>query len=397
MASGRRIRLVHVITRMDRGGSAQNTLDTAMGLAKEYDTHLVHGPSLESAMGPAERARVEEALARAEAAGVSRVVCPHLVRAVSPARDLAALRELKRLFSRLSPDVVHTHTSKAGALGRLAAAAAGVPAVIHTPHGHVFYGHFGPVASRGYLAAERFLDRFTHVLVALTTAEARDYEALGVARKAALVVVHSGVDVERFAGQGDRTAARAALGLSPDAAVVGCVGGLWPHKGQDVLLSAMARVWEIRPDAVLVFAGQGPMEEELRRRAGEMGAAGRVVFAGWRDDLPQVLPALDVMAHPAKNEGMGRVLVEALAAGVPVAASDAGGIRDVILHGRTGLLVPAGDQQAMAGAVSRLLSDPALAARLVEKGREHAKAFSRKAMLAALNALYREWTMRERA
>ncbi|MFH1887371.1 MAG: glycosyltransferase family 4 protein [Pseudomonadota bacterium] len=385
------MRVVHVITRMDRGGSAQNTLDTALGLAEKYDTILVHGPSHESAMTAAQAREVEDRIQEAEKLGVTRVVVPSLVRAVRPGSDAAALGSLWRLLRRLSPDILHTHTSKAGLLGRLAAVAVGTPSVIHTPHGHVFFGHFGPATSRVFLEAERAMDRFTHRLVALTRGEATDYVSLGVAKAEKIRIIHSGVDVDGFEpAPGAREAARAALGMPCGPRAVGSVGALLAHKGPDLLLAAMGKVWKTRPETLLVFIGQGPLAKELSDAARALGAADRVFFPGWRGDVAAVLPALDVLAHPARNEGMGRVLVEALAAGLPVAASAVGGIPDIIRPGETGLLVPPEDSGALAGAILRLLEDRGLADSLAARGPEACRAFSARAMLDALDALYQD-------
>ncbi|MEW5736093.1 MAG: glycosyltransferase family 4 protein [Thermodesulfobacteriota bacterium] len=382
-------RILHVITRMDRGGSAQNTLATCQGLADRYRQTLVFGPTLESEMGPEEQAEVSRELAEAQDRGVEVLVAQDLVRAISPLKDAGALRELFRIIRERRPQIVHTHSSKAGLLGRLAARAARVPAVIHTPHGHVFSGHFGPAASRVFLAVERAAARITDRTVALTEGERNDYLALKVGAPESIVVIHSGVPLERFSRQSSTPAdARESLGLGPDGPVVGTVGWLLPIKGPGTLLAAMGRVWETHPDAVLVYVGQGPLQEELAREASRMGKGKNVIFTGWRSDVENLLPAFDVFVLASENEGMGRAVVEAMAAGKPVAASRVGGIPDLVRDGETGFLVPPGDSPALAGAIETLLADPARASAMGEKGRELAPAFSLSAMLEKLDRLY---------
>lgn len=383
-------KIMHIITRLDMGGSAQNTLLTCRELAGSYEMVLLHGLARESGMTAVEHNRLEDGKQEAGKRGVRFIPVDSLVRQVHPVRDVVALLILLWHIRREKPDIVHTHTSKAGILGRLAARIAGVPHIVHTPHGHVFHGHFGRIASAVFLALERYFTRFTEKVVALTAGEKRDYVDLAVAKEQDIPVIHSGVDVGEFAVEGfDAVAKMHALGLDPQKRHVGFVGWLLPIKGPGYLLSAMSAVWQEHPDAELVFVGKGDLEGPLRAQASFAGNDGRVKFLGWRDDIPEIMPLFDVFVLPSLNEGMGRVLVEAMAAGRPVVASRVGGIPDLVRHGETGLLVTPRDGEAIAASISLLLSNPRKAERMGEQGRLRCHEFGLPAMIDRLDELYR--------
>jgi glycosyltransferase involved in cell wall biosynthesis len=382
-------RIVHIITRMDRGGSAQNTLLTCAALSGSYEQVLVYGLSLESRMTELERSSVEKGIQEAEKRGVRIVRLSSLVRRVDPVRDLSALVSLWRLMVCEKPDIVHTHTSKAGILGRLAARLARVPAVVHTPHGHVFYGHFGSLASKIYLLVERIMSRITDRLIALTQGERDDYTALSVCHPKKVVTIHSGVDIDHYLNVTVNVQRkRKSLGLEPEGLVVGTVGWLLPIKGPMYLLRAMAEVWKRYPRSSLVYVGKGDLEGELRREASRMGASEKVRFLGWRDDIHEILPVLDIFVLPSLNEGMGRVLVEAMAAGRPLVASNVGGISDLVFQGENGLLVPPADPKALAHELVFLISNPGKRRKMGEKGREMAVQFGTDSMVQKIDQLY---------
>jgi len=384
------IKIMHIITRLDMGGSSQNTLLTCRELAGCYEMVLLHGLARESGMTAAERNRLEAGKLEAGKRGVRFIPVGSLVRQIHPVRDVVALLILLWHIRREKPDIVHTHTSKAGILGRLAARITGVPHIVHTPHGHVFHGHFGRIASAVFLAIERYFTRFTEKVVALTAGEQRDYVDLALAKEQDIPVIHSGVDVGEFAAEGfDAAAKMHALGLDPRKRHVGFVGWLLPVKGPGYLLNAMTAVWQEHPDAELVFVGKGDLEGPLRAQASFAGCDGRVKFLGWRDDIPEIMSLFDVFVLPSLNEGMGRVLVEAMAAGRPVVASRVGGIPDLVRHGETGLLVAPRDDEALAASISLLLSNPRTAERMGERGRLRCHEFGLPAMVARLDELYR--------
>jgi glycosyltransferase involved in cell wall biosynthesis len=386
-------KIFHIITRLDMGGSAQNTLLSCSELSKKYEIILLHGLSYESRMTESEKQAVKSSIEKAMSKGVKVIPLPAIVRSIRPFQDLKALLSLVRLIFEEKPDIVHTHSSKAGILGRLAAKIVGVSRIIHTPHGHVFYGHFGPFASRIFLWVEKIFSRFTDRMVALTDGEKNDYINLSVCPSEKLLKIHSGVDVEKFMqANGNRVEKRRSLGLDQNEAVIGFVGWLLPIKGPDYLLKAMDDVWLEHQEASLVLVGKGDMDVDLRAEALKKDANGKVKFLGWREDIDEIMPLFDMLVLPSLNEGMGRVLVEAMAAGKPVVASRVGGIPDLVRDGETGYLVPPADEKALANGIKKLLDDPAKAKQMGLRGREHCRQFSLEAMIAKLDVLYFDLT-----
>ncbi len=384
--------VVHIITRLDMGGSAQNTLKTCAGLAgRKYSVILVYGESLESNMTEAERCRVQEELVNAEKQGVATCVLPTLIRRIDPFMDMAALVGLLVLIRKEKPDIVHTHTSKAGILGRLAAWLTRIPVIVHTPHGHVFHGHFSNLLSKIFLVVERVFDKITDITIALTDGERNDYIIQSVSKPDKLVKIHSGVDVNRFINPTiDENVKRESLGIASDDLVVGTVGWLLPIKGPAFLLKAMQRVWKKYQETKLLFVGKGDLETELKAMVRKAGFRERVLFLGWRDDIHEILQIFDIFVLPSLNEGMGRVIVEAMAAGKPVVASNTGGIPDLVVEGETGLLVDPGDSDGLVEAISTLLENPDHRWAMGQEGRKRCHQFSEELMVEKIDRLYQK-------
>jgi glycosyltransferase involved in cell wall biosynthesis len=372
-----RLRVLHVITRMVLGGAQENTLATVAGLrARGHEVVLATGPS-----GGPEGMLLD----RARELGVEPVPIPELVREVSPLRDATALARLYGLIRRGRFDVVHTHTSKAGVLGRLASRLARVPVVVHTPHGHVFDGYFGPIATGAFAGIERALARRTDALIAISEACRQDHLRLGVGTPGRFVTIPSGIPKE--APRTGRDAARRALGAADEEIVVGCVARLAPVKGQHVLLSAFARATRRHPRASLVLVGDGPARRDLQEQAQRLGLDGSVRFLARRDDVPEVLPSFDMYVQPSLNEGMGRALAKAMVAGLPVVATDAPGPAELV--GTAGVVVPAGDANALAGAIEAVAADGSLRRRLGRAARTRSRGFwSEEQMVEAIEAVY---------
>ncbi len=385
-------KVIHVITRLDRGGSAQNTVLTAIGHDRSRFEPLVAAGLAGSDDAQGGSGATDENVARLEKAGVRWRPLPALTRSISPIRDLAALRQLLVWFRLERPDIVHTHTSKAGALGRLAAHLAGVPVVVHTPHGHVFYGHFGRVTSWSFLQLERLLAKGTTWMIALTEAERDEHLARGVGRADRFAVVPSGIDLARFRQAGDRVGRRPeGFNCPPDAVVVGSVGWLTPVKGHRVLLEAVDLLRQQWPRLHLVIVGDGPLRDDLERLARERGMADAVRLLGVRTDVPDCLAGMDIFVQPSLNEGMGRALVEAMAAGRPVVASRVGGIPTVVQDRKTGLLVPPDDPAALARAIEELLRKPDWAKELGAAARASiGERFGQEAMVRAIESVYEQ-------
>ncbi len=384
-------KILHIITRLDMGGSAQNTLLTCRELSAKYEMVLVHGLSLESNMADSEKQLVEKGIEEARRHGVRIVCVSTLVRRISPLNDFRALCCLGWLIFKEKPAVVHTHSSKAGVLGRLAAKVIGVPIIIHTPHGHVFFGHFNRLTSRIFLLIEKWFAFLTDRIIALTEGEKNDYLALSVGRPQKLLTIHSGVDIRRYISNHINVIEKKrSLGLLPNGFIIGFVGWLLPIKGPMHLLRAMPQVWNQYPDTNLVFVGKGELDVDLRAEALKLDANGKVKFLGWRDDVAEIMQIFDIFVLPSLNEGMGRVLVEAMAAGKPVVASRVGGIPDLVKDEKTGLMVPPGDEHALAGAILRLANNPSEARRMGAAGKLYCHSFGLEAMVEQLDHLYDE-------
>ena len=357
----RPIRVARVITRLNVGGPAQQAILLAAGLDSGcFATTLITGRP-----GPDEGDLSGFALSR----GVTPISIPDLGRAVRPAGDLAALVRLIRLFREIRPDIVHTHTAKAGTLGRLAARVARVPVTIHTFHGHVLDGYFSAPVTRVFLEIERRLARKTTRLVTLAPGLRDALLAMRIGLPDQIAVIPLGLELERFAEacRGGE-ALRRALDIPAGATVLGSIGRLVPIKDHATLFRALARPGDVLPMHLLV-AGDGECRGDLTRLAEALGIRSQVHFLGWRSDLEAILDATDMIVSSSRNEGTPVALIEAMAAGVPVVATAVGGVPDLVQHDVTGWLVPPGDPEALAGAIRRLVVAPTIRARLAAAAR----------------------------
>lgn len=378
----RRIKVAHVITRLTQGGAQENTFHTVrLANRDRYDVDLIAGFPLgaEGSLEP-----------RVEAAGNPIVRIPTLVREVSPRNDWATLGKLTRLFRERRYDIVHTHTSKAGILGRLAAKRAGVSIVVHTPHGNIFDGYFSPARTRLFNQLERRAARWCDRIIELTPGGIEQHLAIGIGRPDQFVHIFSGIDFAPFkTARQRRGEMRAKLGISEGAFVVAAVGRLEPVKGFTYLVASARALCRDFDHVVFLHAGAGSLEAELRSEAEPLGDAFR--FLGWRGDVPEVMAACDALAVPSLNEGMGRVVLEAGAAGIPVVAARVGGLPDVVRDGETGWLVDPKSPEALAAGLERLIRDPEQARVMGRAGHAHAVPdYSIERMVEKIEALYEE-------
>jgi glycosyltransferase involved in cell wall biosynthesis len=377
-----RLKVLHVITRLTLGGSAENTIDSVVALERAgYDVILATG-------GEAEEIEVVES---ARARGCRIVPVPALVRNLRPLHDLRALWSLFGLIRLERFQIVHTHTSKAGFVGRVAAWLARVPVIVHTPHGHVFWGYFSLAYTRLFVWLERLAARLTDRLVMLTEGELEDHGLRKVGRPEQYVVIPSGVNLDKVRLEApSREVARLRLGVGPEALLVAGAGRLIAIKGFQTLIGAFPAVAGAVPAARLVIAGEGPLRGALLEEARALGVSDRVEIKEGVDGVWTVLSAGDLVVVPSLNEGMGRVVVEAMALGRAVVASAVGGIPTVVIDGETGLLVPPEDPEALARAVIELLKSAERRALMGEAGRRRAEEFSLPVMERRLLDLYRD-------
>lgn len=363
--SGRPIKVLRVIARLNVGGPALHVAYLSEGLASRgYETTLVAG---DVARGEASMAFV------AEGRGVSVVRLPGLSREISPVHDVTAAIRLAGLIRTQRPDILHTHTAKAGAVGRLAAALAGRArprVVLHTFHGHVLSGYFNAPGTAVFRGVETALARQSDALVAVSPQVRDDLVRIGIAPSSRFTVVRLGIDLQPRVRNGrPREETLRELGISPGAFVVAWFGRMTAVKRTDDLVDVLRRLYELGLDAVLLLVGDGADRERLEQRAHDLGVARRCFFLGYQDDVALWYAAADAVILTSANEGTPVTIIEALAAGRPVVATDVGGVQDVVRDGVDGFLVPVGDTASMAERLARIARDPALGRRLAETGR----------------------------
>lgn len=376
-----RIDVVRIIARLNVGGPALHVLGLSTGLEGRYRTLLVTG-------------RVAPGEEEVAVSGVRRVVIPELGRAIRPWSDVVAFVKLVRLLRRVRPKIVHTHTAKAGALGRLAAVFAGVPVRVHTFHGHVFRGYFSPGRSRIFIEIERLLARLTTCIIAVSPGQAEELSRrYRICARERIRVVPLGLELERFRPERNREAGEAfrrEIGAGRSA-VVTIVGRLEPIKNHDMFLAVAAALVREGRDVVFAVVGGGSEEARLRRVAEGLGIGGRVRFLGWRTDVERVYAGSDVVVLTSRNEGTPVSVIEALSSGRAVVATDAGGVREVLQDGRLGVIVGVDDVAAMAAAVGDLLDHPEARERLGSAGAAVAPVrYSARRLLDEVGELYDE-------
>ena len=375
------VRVLHVITQLELGGAQQNTLYTCEHLDRgRFSASLACGPGgyLDA------EARVLD--------GVQVFFVPALVRAVRPHHDLSALYSLARLTARLRPDIVHTHSSKAGILGRWAAALAGVRRVVHSIHGFGFHDGQRPLVRSALIRAERLTARVTTRFIAVSRANKALGASLGIFPDNQCRVIRSGIDLSRFRDAALRPGAfRAELGIDPAAPLVGMIGCLKPQKAPADFVDIARRVLEERPGATFVLAGDGVLREELARAIARVpGGQDRIRLLGWRRDTERILADLDVLLLTSRWEGLPRVVPEAMAAGRAVVATAVDGTPEAVTEGVNGFLAPPGQTDVLARRVLDLLGNPALRMRMGEAGRARSSEWDIDAMVRAQEALYEE-------
>lgn len=348
----------HIITKLELGGAQQNTLFTVSHLDRAtFRPILVTGePGLLDG-----EARVLE--------GVEFHQLPSMVRRLRPLSDLRALLALVRLLRRIRPAIVHTHSSKAGILGRLAARLAGVPVIIHSIHGFGFTRYQSAPVRRALIALECLAAKVTSRFFAVSEANRRLGVELGLFPESRCAVIRSGVDVEAIRKLGvDTTAKKRELGLEPGRPVVGMVAPMKPQKAPLDFVRVAARVAARRPEAQFLFVGDGELREAMEAEIARLDLAKSFRLAGWRRDVPAVMRCLDVFVLTSLWEGLPRVYLEAMACGVPVVGTRVDGAAEVVQDGVNGYLLAPGDVQGMADRVTALLANPTLAADMGRHG-----------------------------
>ncbi len=383
-------KVLHLITRLCVGGAQKNTLLTVELLdKKKWDVMLAAG-SVDRREGSMEGEIPHN---------VPFVKFSALQRELNPYRDIKAFFQLYSFMRTFHFDVVHTHVSKAGIIGRLAAKLAKVPVIVHTPHGHVFHSYYGFLKTSLFKMLEKSSARATDKIIALTEQEKIEHLELGIGTAQKFEVIESGIELEHFTSDQKsfpREAMREQWGLKPEHRVVGTVARLVPIKGHEFLIQAIPDIIKVHPQSRFLIVGDGERKEELRLLAEKLGVGSYVIMTGSQRDVQPFYPLMDVFVLPSLNEGMGRVILEAMSSGVPVVATAVGGILNLVKDGETGILFPPRDASLLAQAVCGILSDHEKAARLSENAKKHLDVFSAEIMVQKIEALY-ENLLREKA
>ncbi len=339
------IRVLHVITRLEPGGAQRNTLYTVAHLDREeFEPGLAWGPGGEL---DTETQKLN---------GVSLFEVPGLVRRVAPAADLRAVSGLRRVIRDFGADIVHTHSSKAGILGRAAARLERAPAVIHSIHGWGFTPLQSPLKRALFIAAERRAARWTDHFIAVSEANVAEGRRLGIIG-GNCTVIRSGIDLERFRRPADPAPVRRSLAIPNAVPVVVQISNLKPQKAPEDFVRVAAAVAAVVPDVHFVLTGEGPLRGKVEKLAVDLGIAGRLRLPGWWDDVPGLLAAADVFVLSSRHEGLPRAVVEALASGTPVVATAVDGTPEVLRDGVAGYLVGPGEVDDMARRVVTLLEN----------------------------------------
>lgn len=376
-------KVLHPITRLIIGGAQENTMLTAQLLMAEgWTVHIVSGPQTGS-----EGSLIETVQER----GIPLVLEPTLVREVNPVKDLLSIWRLARLMREGNYTVVHTHSSKAGIVGRWAAKLAGVPVIVHTVHGWGHHERQHPLIRAYYIWLEKLTLPITDKLIVVSSLNIDKGLADGIGQAENYVVIRSGIELDRFGHpQVPRETTRTAWGIPQDAIVIGSVTRLSPQKAPLDFVKAAAQVAQRYPQTYFMMVGDGPLRGDVEALAAQLGIADRLVLTGLRRDVPELMAAFDLFALSSLWEGLPRVLPQAMATSLPIVATACDGSAEAITEGVNGFLVPPGEPTVLAERLCRLVEDPALAKRMGAAGYARVAEFSDRGMVSAIATLYRE-------
>lgn len=378
------MRVIHVITRLIVGGAQENTIASVLGLRKipGLEAQLISGPSY----GP------EGSLeSKVESLGASFVLLPELVRPISPWKDWVALKKLTQRFRVEKPDIVHTHSGKAGLLGRAAAARAGVPIIIHTIHGPSFGTFLNPMGNVMFRRAEKWGGHRTTHFVVVAEAMKAQYLAAGIGTPEQYTRVFSGFDLEPFVSAKRDLELRRRLSIQPQDIVVGKVARLFKLKGHDDLLDIAPKLVSALPQLKFLLVGDGEWRGRLEQRVNALGLEKSFIFTGLVNprEIPSYVGICDMVVHLSQREGLARALPQAMAAGLPIVAYECDGAPEVCIEGETGFLIPVGDQQLLMERILLLARDSELRKQLGQRGQVFVLSrFSTEAMVSDLHRLY---------
>jgi glycosyltransferase involved in cell wall biosynthesis len=381
------MRIVHIITRMIVGGAQENTRFNCLDLVRDYgdDVTLITGPSL-GAEG--------SLLDKYQDPDLKTILVPELIRSIRPWTDLRAARILQKHLTQLRPDVVHTHSAKAGILGRSVAWKLKIPCVVHTVHGAPFHPYQAWPVRKLYQICERWAARRCHRLISVADAMTDLLVEAKIAERSKFVTIYSGMDIEPFLNADqNRLQLRKDLGIRPEDIVVGKIARLFHLKGHQYLLACAQRVVQADPRIRFLLVGDGILRESLEKEIASMGLKNHFIFTGLvpPHEIPELIGAMDMLMHVSLREGLARALPQALLAGKPVISYDIDGAKEVVIEGQTGILLPPKSIQPLGDAILKLANDADLRTRLGLQGRLLCQErFGHQSMTKQIRRLYQQ-------
>lgn len=379
-----KIKVLQIITRLDKGGSAQVVLSIVTKLNKaRFDLTLISGQIKE---------QDQEILNLLANENIAYICVPELKREINIINDVKALFKIYSFIKKQGFDIVHTNTSKAGILGRWAARLAGVKIIVHTPHGHIFYGYFGWFKTQLFICLEKRTALITDRIITLTEIGKQEHIKYRIATPDKFIPIYNGIEIEKFRRLNiDRVKARQNFNIPQDVAVIGTVTRLDPVKGNKYLIASFPEVIKVFPTLKAIIAGDGSEREALQSEVKKLGISENVIFLGECKDISQILCLFDIFVLSSLMEGLGICLLEAQAQGLPVIATKVGGISEVVKDGVTGILVPPRDSNGLAQAIIKLLKDKTLREDMAERAKDWInERFSVEVMVKKVSDLYEQ-------
>ncbi|MEW6482107.1 MAG: glycosyltransferase family 4 protein [bacterium] len=369
--------VLRIITRLNIGGPSIHTILLSEGLKEKFKTYLVVGKE-----GKEEGSMLSEAKNR----NIDIIFIPELQREISPIKDIITFFKLIGIIRKIKPDIVHSHLSKAGMLGRLCAWLCGVPIIIHTFHGHTLHSYFGRLKTLFFIIIERWLSLISTRIITLTESQRDEILKFGIGNRNKVIVIPLGLSLDRFYDISEKKGIlRNELGIS-DKPLIGTIARLVPIKDIGTFLEASAIVLK-EIDALFVIAGDGYLRKELEKKAKDLGIEKNVLFLGFRKDLEIIYADLNCFVLSSLNEGLPVAIIEAQASGIPVVATDVGGV-STLVSPDTGILIPPKNPEALADAIKTIILDKERAKEMGEKARENSKKYTEKRLIEDIERLY---------
>lgn len=384
--SNRKMRVLHLITRLIVGGAQENTIASVERVdPQRYESHLWIGPQTGT-----EGSLIDNARRR----GITLHIIPNLVREINIWKDLLVTIQLARLFRRESFDIIHTHSSKAGIVGRLAAAMASMPHIVHTVHGWGFHDHMSPLLRKFYVVLERIMQRWTYPLVSVSNRTTQTGLKEKIARPEQYRMIRSGIPLKRFfPDRVRRNSRRRELGIGEEEIVIGSIGRLSPQKNPFDFLRVASRLLGSHKNLRFIYIGDGPLRERMEAAKKEANVGNRLLLLGLRNDVPDLLRIMDITIHTSLWEGLPRVIPQSLATGVPVVAYNIDGIEESVIDGRNGFVIEPRAIEDMAAKLSLMISDTSLRSEMGKRAlQEFDHSFSEDAMIMEIENMYDELT-----